>query len=182
MAGGWEHGDAHAQVWDVSIPAVAPDKVYDVTFQTDTSSFVIDLPSNHNYRILELHISGQARFGSAEFLGARLNNDSSTNYTCAILNAYSTGPTAGVLTNQTSIKIAYGGDGATAIIRAVAYMFIEEGQYRLSITRAYLVGAIGNWLINLWFNTTSKVLSINCSFSASGYLAAGTRVVVYAYK
>jgi hypothetical protein len=182
MAGRWEHGDAHAQVWDVSIPAVAPDKVYDVTFQTNTSSFVIDLPSDHNYRILELHISGQARFGSTEYLEARLNNDSGTNYTYAIVNAYSTGPTAGVLTNHTSIKIAYGGNGATAIFRAVAYMFIEEGQYRLSISRAYLVGAIGNWVTNLWLNTTSKVLSINCFFGASGYLAAGSRVVVYAYK
>jgi hypothetical protein len=182
MAGGWEHGDAYAQVWDIIIPAVAPDKVYDVTFQTNTSSFVIDLPSDHNYRILEMHISGQASFGNAEYLEARLNNDSGTNYAYAIVNAYSTGPTAAVFANQTSLRIAYKGDGVTAKFRAVAYMFIEEGQYRLVITRAHLAGAIGNWLTNIWFNTTSKVSSINCFFGASGYLAAGTRVVVYAYK
>jgi hypothetical protein len=182
MAGGWEHGDAHAQVWDVSIPTVAPDKVYDVTFQTNTSSFVINLPSDHNYRILELHISGQASFGNGELLAARFNNDAGTNYNIASLNAYSTGPTGGILTGRTYATIAYGGNGATAALRSIAYIYIEEGLYRLCIIRACLAGAIGNWEISFWVNTTSKVLSVNCFFTASGYLAAGSRVVMYAYK
>jgi hypothetical protein len=182
MTGGWERGDAHAQVWDISVAAPDVVKISEETIATDTTSYSITLPSNHTYKMLQIIAVLYINSTQEDALRVRFNDDAGNNYSTSQCMPRSSQCAWAFGTNVPGIHAIHWMGTGLKYITAIMFITLSPGGYRQVWECNQDFPNEGNITSGCWNNTTSVVTKITLSPIYTSTIKAGSRFIVYAYK
>jgi hypothetical protein len=182
MTGGWEHGDAHAQVWDVSGVSADVVKICEETLATDTTSYSITLPSDHTYKMLQIIAVLYINSATEDALRVRFNNDAGNNYSSANVMPRTSQLAYAFGTSISGINAIHWMGTGLKYITAIMFITLSPGGYRQVWNCNQDFPNEGNFASGCWNNTTSVVTRITLGPINGSVVKAGSQFIVYAYK
>jgi hypothetical protein len=182
MVGGWERGDAHAQVWDINVAASDVVKIIEETIATDTTSYSITLPSDHTYKMLQIIAVLYINSTQEDALRVHFNDDMGNNYSSAesILRPSVCG--GGCLVNVPGPHAIHWMGTGLKYVTAILFATLPPGGHRQVWGCNQDYPNEGHAIIGCWNNTTSVVTKVTLRPIYGSTIKAGSQFIVYAYK
>jgi hypothetical protein len=182
MTNEWVHGDAHAQVWDISVAPSDVVKISEETIATDTTSYSITLPSDHTYKMLQIIAVLYVNSTQEDALRVQFNDDTGNNYSNAECMPRSSQCAWAFGASVPGLNTIHWMGTGLKYVTAIMFITLSPGGYRQVWGCNQDFPNEGHFSSGCWNNTTSVVTKVTLRSIYASTIKAGSRFIVYAYK